>query len=69
MCFPVMFHILGRGHLTGGIRGGSVRWGGGAGGVPLLQFVFVCALVVYFTTLQLVLMPCGGGRTSSRTLP
>ena len=24
---------------------------------------------VYFTTLQLVLVPCGGGRTSPRTLP
>ena len=24
---------------------------------------------VYFTTLQLVLVPCGGGRTSLRTLP
>ena len=24
---------------------------------------------VYFTTLQLVLVPCGGGRTSPRTSP
>ena len=24
---------------------------------------------VYFTTLQLVLVPCGGDRTSPRTLP
>ena len=24
---------------------------------------------VYFTTLQLVLLPCDGGRTSPRTLP
>ena len=24
---------------------------------------------VYFTILQLVLVPCGGGRTSPRTLP
>ena len=24
---------------------------------------------VYFSTLQLVLVPCGGGRTSPRTLP
>ena len=24
---------------------------------------------VYFTTLQLVLVPCGGGRTPPRTLP
>ena len=24
---------------------------------------------VYFTTLQLVLVPCGGGRTSLSTLP
>ena len=24
---------------------------------------------IYFTTLQMVLVPCGGGRTSPRTLP
>ena len=24
---------------------------------------------IYFTTLQLVLVPCGGGRTSPRSLP
>ena len=26
-------------------------------------------LTFFFTTLQLVLVPCGGGRTSPRTLP
>ena len=42
---------------------------------PFFLFV-VCSLFqkaiffyFYFTTLQLVLVPCGGGRTSPRTLP
>ena len=33
-------------------------------------FVSKCnPFFVYFTTLQLVLVPCGGGRMSPRTLP
>ena len=46
--------------------------------LSLFRFVGFCSMFfvskgnlfdVYFTTLQLVLVPCGGGRTSPRTLP